>query len=107
MNPKKYKPVDYYFIADPSFWPVIGSIGIFCTVLGLVQVLHDGSTGPYLMLAGIAILLTTMFGWFGRVINESLSGLHSWQMDKTYRWGMLWFIVSEIALFGIFFFALF
>jgi cytochrome c oxidase subunit 3 len=28
-------------------------------------------------------------------------------MDRTYRWGMVWFIVSEIFLFGIFFFVLF
>lgn len=34
---KKYNPVNYYFIADPSFWPIIGSIGIFTTVIGLVQ----------------------------------------------------------------------
>ncbi|MBV9575525.1 MAG: cytochrome c oxidase subunit 3 [Gammaproteobacteria bacterium] len=107
-NPiKKYEPVKYYFIADPSFWPIIGSIGLFCTVLGLVQVLHGGAVGPYLMVGGIGVLLCTMFGWFGRVINESLQGLHSAQMDKTYRWGMLWFIVSEIALFTVFFLALF
>ncbi len=104
---KKYKPVDYYFIAEPSFWPFIGCLGLFCTVFGLVQTLHDSSMGPYIIILGIAILLTTMFGWFGRVINESLHGLHSTQMDRTYRWGMLWFIVSEISLFGIFFFALF
>ena len=28
-------------------------------------------------------------------------------MDKTYRWGMMWFIVSEVALFSVFFLALF
>ncbi|HLB42873.1 MAG TPA: cytochrome c oxidase subunit 3 [Gammaproteobacteria bacterium] len=104
---KRYHPVKYYYIADPSFWPIIGSIGLFCTVVGLVQILHGGGIGPYLMVAGILILLTTMFGWFGHVIRESLQGLHSEKMDKTYRWGMLWFIVSEIALFGVFFFALF
>lgn len=104
---KKYQPVKYYYIADPSFWPIIGSMGLFCTVLGLVQVLHDGFIGPYLMAAGIALLLTTMVGWFGYVIRESLQGLHSHQMDRTYRWGMFWFIVSEIALFGVFFLALF
>lgn len=104
---KKYKPVNYYFIADPSFWPIVGSIGIFCTVLGFVQVLHEGVFGPYIMLLGVALLITTMFGWFGKVINESISGLHSEQMDRTYRWGMLWFIVSEIFLFGVFFGALF
>lgn len=104
---KKYNPVNYYFIADPSFWPIVGSIGLFTTMIGIVQTLHDGAVGPYLMAAGVAILLITMFGWFGHVIHESLNGLHSKQMDRTYRWGMLWFIVSEVALFFVFFLALF
>jgi cytochrome c oxidase subunit 3 len=104
---KKYEPVNYYFIADPSHWPIIGSIGLFSTVLGLVQLLHDSFIGPYLMGFGILLLITTMVGWFGSVINESIQGLHSHQMDRTYRWGMLWFIVSELFLFGIFFGALF
>ena len=68
---KKYNPVNYYFIADPSFWPIIGSIGLFTTFIGLVQTLHHGSFGPYLMGLGVMILLTTMFGWFGKVIHES------------------------------------
>lgn len=104
---KKYQPVKYYFIADPSFWPIIGSIGLFLTVFGLVQILHSSAIGPFIMVLGILVLITTMFGWFGRVIHESLHGLHSHQMDRTYRWGMLWFIVSEVALFGAFFIALF
>jgi cytochrome c oxidase subunit 3 len=103
----KYNPIKDYFIADPSFWPIIGSIGLFCTVLGFVQILHGGGVGPYLMFAGIGVILITMFGWFGLVINESLKGLHSQQMDRTYRWAMLWFIVSEVALFSVFFLALF
>lgn len=105
--PNKYQPIKYYFIAPPSFWPLVGSFGLFFTVLGLVQTLHDAGIGPYLMLIGLALLLLTMFGWFSRVIRESLQGLHSEQMDKTYRWGMFWFIVSEIALFSVFFGALF
>lgn len=104
---KEYKPVNYYFIADPSFWPILGSIGLFTTVIGLVQILHGGAVGPYLMVLGMGMLLTTMTGWFGAVIKESLAGLHSHQMDRTYRWGMFWFIVSELFLFGIFFGALF
>lgn len=106
-EPKVYKPVKYYFIAEPSFWPIIGSTGLFCTVFGLVQTLHHSAIGPYFMGLGLILLLTTMTGWFGAVIKESLLGLHSAQMDKTYRWGMLWFIVSEIALFTVFFLALF
>src|SRR5687768_4323759 len=103
----KYTPVNYYFIADPSFWPIVGSVGLFCTVLGLVQILHGGWIGPYLMAAGALILIVTMVGWFGSVINESISGLHSEQMDRSYRWAMLWFIVSEVSLFSVFFMALF
>jgi cytochrome c oxidase subunit 3 len=56
---------------------------------------------------GLIILMITMAGWFGEVIRESLAGLHSPQMDRTYRWTMLWFIVSEVSLFGVFFGALF
>lgn len=105
---KRYQPVKYYFIADPSYWPLVGSFGVFFSVLGLVQVLHNnGYIGPVLMAMGMALLVTTMFGWFGKVIQESIQGLHSEQMDVTYRWGMFWFIVSELFLFGIFFFALF
>lgn len=104
---KKYNPTKHYFIADPSFWPLVGSLGLFSTVFGLVQVLHHGELGPYIMAVGFALLITTMVGWFGAVIQESVEGLHSEQMDRTYRWGMVWFIVSEIFLFGIFFGALF
>jgi cytochrome c oxidase subunit 3 len=107
MAKKKYQPTDHYFIAEPSYWPIVATTGLFCTVFGLVQVLHSGAIGPYAMAAGFALLLTTMFGWFGMVIKESLGGMHSARMDMTYRWGMVWFIVSEVFLFGIFFGALF
>lgn len=106
-SPTKYQPTNHYFIASPSFWPLVGSCGLFASVLGLVQVLHTGVLGPYLLVLGAILLLITMTGWFGAVIKESLAGLHSAQMDRTYRWGMLWFIVSEVALFGVFFLALF
>lgn len=105
---KKYQPVDYYFVAEPSHWPIVGSVGLFMFMFGFVQVLHGNMPiGPVVMGAGVLTLLTTMVGWFGAVIKESVNGLHSHQMDRTYRWAMVWFIVSEISLFGIFFGALF
>lgn len=106
-NTHKFKPVKYYFIADPSYWPIMGCLGFFFTVLGFIQFLHDVAVGPFVMGLGLVLLLVTMCGWFGAVIRESVAGLHSEQMDRTYRWGMVWFIVSEIFLFGIFFGALF
>lgn len=104
---EKYQPVDYYYVAAPSYWPLFGSIGIFLSVIGFVNVLHDNVIGIYLCFVGVLLLAFTMAGWFGTVIKESVTGLHSRQMDRTYRWGMVWFIVSEVALFGAFFFALF
>lgn len=104
---KKYQPTDQYFIAEPSYWPILGSIGLFVSVFGIVQILHGGILGLYILLAGCGCILFTMFGWFGSVIRESLAGLHSAQMDRTYRWAMFWFIISEIFLFAIFFIALF
>lgn len=96
-----------YFIAAPSHWPLIGSCGLFLTVIGIVNIIHDHWLGHYLFMGGAILLAYMMFGWFSTVINESMHGLHSKQMDRTYRWGMAWFIFSEVAFFGIFFGALF
>jgi cytochrome c oxidase subunit 3 len=46
-------------------------------------------------------------GWLRDVITESLSGLYSKQMDRTFRLGMIWFIFSEICFFAAFFGAFF
>lgn len=104
---KEYKPVDYYYIAQPSYWPMVGCFGLFATVVGFINMLHDNAFGVYMLIVGAALLITTTVGWFGKVVHESVNGLHSPQMDRTYRWGMMWFIVSEVSLFGIFFGALF
>ncbi len=59
------------------------------------------------MLAGFAVLLTMMFGWFGRVIDESEHHLYNKKVDVSFRWGMSWFIFSEVMFFAAFFGALF
>jgi cytochrome c oxidase subunit III len=48
-----------------------------------------------------------MFGWFGAVIRESESDKYNKQVDVSFRWGMSWFIFSEVMFFGAFFGALF
>ena len=75
---QKYQPVDYYLIADPSYWPLFGSIGIFCSVLGLVNVLHQNTIGIYLCFVGVLLLAFTLAGWFGaggtRPVDWSANG---------------------------------
>jgi len=59
------------------------------------------------VLAGFLVLLTMMFGWFGRVIEESEHRLYNSKVDLSFRWGMSWFIFSEVMFFAAFFGALF
>lgn len=98
---------DHYYVPAPSFWPIIGSIGLCLTVLGVVHWLHHEWHGPYLLATGFCILLIMMIGWFGTVINENERGLYNMQVDRSFRWGMIWFIFSEVCFFSIFFGALF
>src|SRR5262249_38554704 len=48
-----------------------------------------------------------LFGWFGTVIRESEGGRYNEQVDISFRWGMGWFIFSEVMFFAAFFGALF
>ncbi len=66
-----------------------------------------GANGPWLLLAGTVLILIMLTGWFRDVIRESMQGLYSAQMDRSFRQGMSWFIFSEVMFFGAFFGALF
>jgi cytochrome c oxidase subunit 3 len=48
-----------------------------------------------------------LFRWFGQVIGESEGGSYNQQVDLSFRWGMSWFIFSEVMFFAAFFGALF
>lgn len=96
-----------YYVPSHSYWPIIACIGLFFAAIGLVQTLHSHKTGLLILSLGLGIIFFMFFGWFRDVIRESLTGKYSNQMNKTFRWGMIWFIFSEIFFFGAFFGALF
>ena len=60
-----------------------------------------------MLFAGLAILVYMLFGWFGTVSHESEGGKYNKQVDISFRWGMSWFIFSEVMFFAAFFGALF
>lgn len=95
-----------YYVPHQSIWPIVGSIGLFVTMIGLANML-TGAWNASVLLVGATILLIMIFGWFGAVIKESEGGLYSQQVDRSFRWGMGWFIFSEIMFFAAFFGALF
>lgn len=96
-----------YYLPHGSHWPIIGSIGLFTFMIGFATLLNDAEFGPWVMLLGALITLYMVFGWFGTVIGESESGVYNDQVDRSFRWGMAWFIFSEVMFFGAFFGALF
>ena len=69
--------------------------------------MNNVGAGPWVMLTGAAIIVYMMFRWFGQVIGESESGTYNEQVDRSFRWGMAWFIFSEVMFFAAFFGALF
>ncbi|MCG9731642.1 cytochrome c oxidase subunit 3 [Shewanella sp. Isolate13] len=100
-----------YYVPEQSAWPIIGAIGLFLIAFGagsyVSQLQTDGGNGGYILLVGIAVITFMIFGWFRTVIAESMSGLYSKQMDRSFRQGMSWFIFSEVMFFAAFFGALF
>ena len=86
-----------YYLPPPSKWPLVGSAGIFCLLFGLANWLHGNHFGTVLFGIGAMLIIYMIFGWFGTVIRENEAGLlNNEQVEKSYRWGMIWFIFSEI-----------
>ncbi len=103
-----------YYVPAQSHWPIIGAIALFMVAVGAgitVQNLGSNSAagifGKVLLFIGFAALLYMLAGWFSNVIGESLAGLYSKQIARSFRQGMSWFIFSEVMFFGAFFGALF
>ena len=104
---------EQYYVPAQSKWPIIATIGMATAVYGLATWFNDisaeraDSNGPLIFFIGGLFLAYMLFGWFGNVIRESHAGLYSPQMDRSFRWGMSWFIFSEVMFFVAFFGALF
>jgi len=102
-----------YYVPEQSKWPIVATIGLSTTLYGMaswfndLKAARDSSSGPLIFFIGALILAWMFYGWFGNVIKESRSGLYSAQMDRSFRWGMSWFIFSEVMFFAAFFGALF
>ena len=96
-----------YFVPSKSKWPFVGSIAMLVLMIGVASWLNDISWGRWTFFIGLAMLVFTLFLWFGDVIRESVGGNYNRQVDGSFRMGMVWFIFSEVMFFAAFFGALF
>ncbi len=97
----------HYYVPHHSYWPIVGAIALFLMANGAAHWVNDNLWGALALIAGFGLLLIMLFGWFANVIEESMNGLYSAQMDQSFRQGMSWFIFSEVMFFAAFFGALF
>ena len=97
----------YYFIPQPSYWPITGSCALLLMGMGGAFWMNSIAAGPWMVATGFALLVFMMFGWFGVVIGESEQRLYNRRVDTSFRWSMSWFIFSEVMFFAAFFGALF
>ena len=101
-----------YYVPEQSVWPIVGAVALFLIAVGagnlVVEVTKEKEgLGGQILIAGIVTLLVMLVGWFKNQIDESMSGLYSDQLGRSYRQGMSWFIFSEVMFFAAFFGALF
>ena len=97
----------YYFVPDPSKWPMFGAIALLLFGLSMGGWVNGAAWGSWLFSAFVVVLAFTLIGWFAEAARESEAGLYSQRVDTSYRWSMSWFIFSEVMFFAAFFGALF
>ena len=105
MSANQHAP--YYFVPEPSKWPLFGSIAAVFLTFGASGTVNQQAAGPWLLLVGFLMLFYTLYGWFANVAAESEAGTYNERVGISFRWSMSWFIFSEVMFFAAFFGALF
>ena len=71
----------YYFVPQPSHWPITGSLALLLLGTGAAFTFNGYAAGHWLLIAGFCVLLVMLFGWFGTVIRESEGRLYNKKVD--------------------------
>jgi cytochrome c oxidase subunit 3 len=95
-----------YFVPDGSYYPFVLTFGLVLIVISVWGLLEQKDT-TWTVWAGVPVAAWIIYRWFLKVSHESEGGFYGPQVDRTFRWGMSWFIFSEVMFFGAFFGALF
>jgi len=93
-----------YHLVDPSPWPLVSSISCLVTAIGAAMFMHSFHNGDKILLAGLILVICSMFVWWRDVIREAtFNGYHTKTVQLGLRYGTILFIVSEVMFFFAFF----
>ena len=100
-----------YYVPHNGWYPVVLAAGVMLTLTGFATWLNDtkaGEPGSWMQsIIGFGVVCLVLYFWFAKVVAENHQGLANEQLQRSYVWGMGWFIFSEVMFFAAFFGALF
>ncbi|QIL01347.1 cytochrome c oxidase subunit 3 [Sphingomonas sinipercae] len=88
-----------YHILEPDPWPLIGAFSALALTGGAIMWFHKNPYGVPVMLAGLAMVLVTMYNWWANTVREAHEGHHTPVVQLHLRYGMILFIASEVMFF--------
>nr|YP_010026039.1 cytochrome c oxidase subunit III [Lophops carinata]QOQ36883.1 cytochrome c oxidase subunit 3 [Lophops carinata] len=95
-----------FHLVTKSPWPIITSINIMSTLLGIVM--WTSKKELFLLISGTILTLTCAMSWWRDVTREStFQGNHTILVKKGIKMGMILFIVSELMFFVSLFWSFF
>nr|YP_010338858.1 cytochrome c oxidase subunit 3 [Neorhodella cyanea]UNJ18808.1 cytochrome c oxidase subunit 3 [Neorhodella cyanea] len=96
-----------FHLVDLSPWPFLISVSIFSGTVSLLNFFH-GYKNDISIIWNFILLSFILFTWWRDLVREStLGGYHTSLVQKSLRFGMFLFIISEICFFFAFFWAFF
>ena len=119
MADAHHGPNHDYHLLEPSIWPLVTSLAVGVLLFGAVLMFHNNPNQTeglmntlmdarwFIVGLGGAGLIASVFGWWSDVIKESRQGDHKPVVQLGLRYGMLFFIASEVMFFFAFFWAYF
>ena len=90
-----------YFVPQPSRHPAFAAFGLFWVIMGAAQWINGNNWGKYALMFGLLWLFGVLFQWFRQAIGESEGGDYNYQVDRSFRWSMSWFIFSEVMFLSL------
>ncbi len=97
-----------YHLVDPSPWPIVTSGAVFSMLMGTVMYMQAIENGLFVMLFSLIATITSAAIWWRDIIREgTYEGHHTSVVQQGLRYGMIFFIVSEVMFFAAFFWAFF
>ena len=94
-----------YHILPPSIWPFLSSVAAFIMLFGAVMWMANDM--PWLFWIGFVATLYSAGAWWADTIKENIAGDHTPVVRIGLRYGVIFFIMSEVMFFVAWFWAFF